>query len=145
MKTTIIILLAIGLSQSAAGQPADDCFNYDADHLRGIGALIGVDSAHSVAVAGALAAVAAWDEGLVLVDLANPEWPLEIGRIDTPGYVRSVAIAGGLVYAVDVGGLGLMVVDLARAQVTPGAGVGAGGGRGIVKLGILFAGEVSIS
>ena len=106
MRTTIIILLAIGLSQSAAGQPADDCFNYDADHLRGIGALIGVDSAHSVAVAGALAAVAAWDEGLVVVDLANPEWPLEIGRIDTPGYVRSVAVAGGLVYAVDVAGLG---------------------------------------
>ena len=115
MKTAIIALLAVGLAHSVSGQPDDPCFNYASDHLRGIGALDGVASARSAAVRGSLAAVGAWDEGLVLVDLTDPAVPVEIGRIDTPGYVRSTAIANGLVYAVDAAGLGLMVVDPAAA------------------------------
>lgn len=111
MKSTIAILLALCLAHSALGQPATPCFNYASDYLRGIGVLDGMATARSVAVSGSLAAVGAWDEGLILVDLSDPAAPVEIGRIDTPGYVRSTAIAGGLVYAVDAAGLGLMVVD----------------------------------
>ena len=111
MKTSSLVLLVACLAWAAPAQSQPPCFNYAADHLRSIGALEAMASARAVAVAGDLAAVGAWDEGLVLADLADPTAPVEIGRIDTPGYVRSTAIAGGLVYAVDAGGLGLMVVD----------------------------------
>ncbi len=97
-------------------------------------------SVQRVRLRGALAAVAAGDEGLVLVDVSKPSAPVRIAAVDVGGFASDVSLVGDLAY-VAAGDAGVAVVDLsnlAGAQVlyhVTGAnggaavGVAAGGTR----------------
>jgi len=45
-----------------------------------------------VVVAGSIAYLAGWWDGMPLVDVADPSHPTEVGRLDTPGYTLHVAV-----------------------------------------------------
>ncbi len=64
-----------------------------------------------VAVAGNYAYVAMGDEGLRIINVADPAIPIELGVADTPGTARSVAKAGDFVYVAD-GDEGLRVINV---------------------------------
>ena len=64
-----------------------------------------------MAVSGKLALVADGDEGLRVIDVSDPTAPREIGSLDTPGFVWSVAVSGNLALVADWNE-GLRVMDV---------------------------------
>ncbi len=70
-----------------------------------------------VAVAGSYAYVADGDDGLIIIDVANPAMPSRAGFYDTPGYAHNVAVVGNYVYLVD--GEKLLILRFAGAGPTP--------------------------
>jgi hypothetical protein len=67
------------------------------------------------------------DDGLMIVNVADPANPAELGRLDTPGSAKDVTVQGGFAYVAD-GAMGFRIIDIenpaAPAQVgfvdTPG-------------------------
>jgi len=70
--------------------------------------------AHSVAVAGSYAYIAARSGGLRVVDISDPTTPTEVGFYDTPKSAIDVAVAGSYAYVTDYDydGSCLHVVDI---------------------------------
>ena len=69
-----------------------------------------------VAVAGSYAYVAARTAGLIVVDIADPAKPQQIGFYDTPGEAAGVTLADsypGYAFVADLSG-GLRVIDISR-------------------------------
>lgn len=64
----------------------------------------------AIAVSGSLAYVAASDQGLRVLDIADPRHPQEIGSVDTAGRARDVAVSGTHAYVAD--GTGLAIIDV---------------------------------
>jgi hypothetical protein len=75
------------------------------------GALPGV--VLGLAVAGSYAYVADRDAGLRVVDVSDPDAPVEIGFYDTPGSASGVALIGSYAYVAD-GDSGLRVINVSN-------------------------------
>lgn len=58
-------------------------------------------TAKSVAAAGNYAYVAYADQGLRVIDVSNPELPLEVAGYDSPGESHAVALSGDFIYLAD--------------------------------------------
>lgn len=71
------------------------------------------DCAFGVAVIGRWALIADGYAGLALVDLRCPRAPLEIARVDTPGFASGVAVFGTVAFVAD-GYHGLRRIDVSR-------------------------------
>ena len=83
----------------------------DSSHVSKVGSIYHNywSSAHSVAVEGDYAYVAAGDSGLHVIDVSTLPRPHEVGDCDTPAY--KIAVSGGYAYVID-GGSGLHVIDV---------------------------------
>jgi hypothetical protein len=68
-----------------------------------------------VTVSGSYAYVADGPTGLRVIDVSNPQNPVEVGSYDTPTAARGVAVSGSLVYVAD-DTTGLRVVDASNPQ-----------------------------
>jgi hypothetical protein len=63
--------------------------------------------------AGSLAYIPNWDDGLWVVDLANPEAPVVINQVATPGRLRTIAINGSYAYGTSTTpDTGIMTFDI---------------------------------
>lgn len=69
------------------------------------------DWAHGLDVEGRYAYVASYMAGMRIVDVADPEAPVEVGYFDTPGGSHDVEVVSGRAYLSD-GPLGLSVIDV---------------------------------
>ncbi len=78
--------------------------------------------AKNIAVAGSYAYVADGLNGLVVLNISNPQSPAQVGWCDTAGTANDVAVAGNYAYVAD-GTNGLVVINVAD----PAAPVRAGG------------------
>lgn len=58
-------------------------------------------SARDVDSSGNYAYVAAWDGGVIVVDVSNPMVPTTVLRYDTPGFTHGVTVAGSRLFAAD--------------------------------------------
>ncbi len=84
------------------------------------------DEAAAVSVQGDYAFVAAFDDGLRVVDVSDPANPKEVGHCDTPGLAWGIFVSGSYAYVADEGSL--CVIDVsdpanpyeAGYYVTPG-------------------------
>ncbi|MHB1035357.1 MAG: Ig-like domain-containing protein [Pirellulales bacterium] len=72
--------------------------------------------AYAVAVSGTLAYVADYNEGLQILDVANPAAPVRLGgyKYNTTGFAMDVVIVGNLAYVAD-GTAGLQIVDVSNS------------------------------
>jgi hypothetical protein len=68
--------------------------------------------ANNVDVAGNYAYVAAGDQGLQVVDVADKQHPTVVAGLDTPGTSIDVRVVGSLAYVAD-GNSGLQIIDIA--------------------------------
>lgn len=66
-----------------------------------------------LAISGTHAYVAAGGAGLRVVNISDPEYPVETGSWDSPGYAEAVAVAGNIVYLAD-GPYGLWTLDVSN-------------------------------
>ncbi len=69
------------------------------------------DDILDMVVAGNCACAAVGDEGVLLIDVSNPEVPKEVGRYSTSGFTESVAAEGNYIYLTDRSGT-LSIVDV---------------------------------
>jgi hypothetical protein len=92
--------------------------------------------AMGVAVSGDLAAVAACEAGVHLVDISQPSAPILLGSYDTPGSARSVWLADSIVHVADWGA-GLLALDVSdpTAPVPLGGRLTSGLASGTVVVG----------
>ncbi len=68
--------------------------------------------------------VAAWENGLQVIDITNPQSPAIAGSVDTPGKATDVYVSGSYAYVAD-NESGLQVIDISIYQ-----GGGGDGGTG---------------
>jgi parallel beta-helix repeat protein len=66
-----------------------------------------------IAVSGTIAYVAAGGAGLRVVDVTDPERPVEVGAWESRGYAEGVAVAGATAYLAD-GPYGLRAIDVSK-------------------------------
>ena len=97
------VMLAVGIEEASGENETIYC--------RYKGGYDTVDYAFGVAVVGNYAYVADDDNGLVIVDVSDPENPTLEGHYDTAGNARGVAVNGNHTYVAD-GGNGLVIVDV---------------------------------
>ena len=71
------------------------------------------DRAWCVAVSGNYAYVADYGAGLVVISVADPAHPTEVGHCDTPDQAYGVAVSGNHAYVVDYAYPGLRVISVA--------------------------------
>ncbi len=67
--------------------------------------------AKKMTIAGNYCYVADYTQGLLVLDITNPETPTFAGQYNSPGYTNSVAVQGNYAYIAD-GDLGIKVVDI---------------------------------
>jgi hypothetical protein len=93
---------------------------------------------NGVAVADGFAYVAAGEEGLFVIDVIDPNLPVQVGHHDTPGNANDVRVVGTHAYVAD-GAAGLIVVDVAdpRAPFITGRADTAGDATDLVVAGDL--------
>jgi len=84
---------------------------FDSLNVRFVGSYDTPGRAYGVYVSGGYAYVADWNAGLRVIDVSDPENPVEIGYYDTPGYAHGVYISGSYAYVAD-GDWGLRVIDV---------------------------------
>jgi hypothetical protein len=84
--------------------------------LRFLGRLLVDGSARDVDASGAYAYVAAWDGGVIVIDISNPLLPATVTRYDTPGSANGVTLTGTRLLVADgvEGIVSLSVVDPAN-------------------------------
>jgi len=63
--------------------------------------IVNYGTPESVAVEGDYAFLADGNEGLRVVDIREPAYPLEVGNYDTPGYATDVKVRNNIVYVAD--------------------------------------------
>jgi hypothetical protein len=75
-------------------------------------------SARDIAVSLSYAYVAAWDGGIVILDVANKFVPVTLGRFDTDGIANGVHVSGDRLFVADgdEGVLALSIVDPAQPE-----------------------------
>jgi hypothetical protein len=109
---TLILLYSCLTSGLALAQ--NDCIDYsDFPNLE-----VNVDvpgSAQAMVVQGNYIYVAAYTEGLQVVDVFDPATPSLVGGLDTPGQCRGLYCSGGLVYVAD-GSEGFRIISVAEPQ-----------------------------
>jgi hypothetical protein len=71
--------------------------------------------AEDVTLAGSLLYVSDVTSGLRIVDVSDPEHPLEVGSLDTPGRAYGVALQGSLAYVAD-GRDGLRIINVSNPR-----------------------------
>lgn len=74
---------------------------------------VGGGYAVDLVVEGSYAYVAAYAGGLRVLDVSNPSTPTQIGMLDTPDNVHSVAVAGDVAYLAS-GNDGLYIIDVSN-------------------------------
>ncbi len=110
MRSTLLIIVSV-LVCAWTGAAAD-CLDYAAQpELVPLGGLALPGHARDVAVDGDHVFVAAYDAGLVAVDVADPSQPALAGVADTPGAAYRVAVLGDLAAVADRQG-GVQFVDI---------------------------------
>jgi len=60
-----------------------------------------------------LAYVAAWGDGLRIIDVSDPKVLRLLASVDTPGQARGIWMAGGRAYIAD-GEYGLQIIDVSH-------------------------------
>jgi hypothetical protein len=70
-----------------------------------IGSLELGSGAGELVVANDIAYLAGYRSGLRVIDVSDPEAPVELGALDIPGNAFGIAVAGALVYLADHGSL----------------------------------------
>ncbi len=74
-----------------------------------------------IEILGERAYLAASTEGLLIFDVSNPATPVEIGRLDTPGYAVDIELAGNLTFVADwdssVRPSSMRIIDASNAVV----------------------------
>ncbi len=87
-------------------------------------------AAHDVALAGELAYIADYDQGLRIVSLADPTAPVEVGAYDSPGYTTDIWLHLPYAFLSDGAGSngGVRIVDVSNpaAPTSPGVFLSAG-------------------
>jgi hypothetical protein len=78
------------------------------------------DLALSVAVEGSLAYLAAYGDGLRVVDLSDPQAAVALGAVAAPGAVWDLALSGSLVYLAEFTGLSVVSVADPSAPLLAG-------------------------
>jgi len=91
-----------------------------------VGSLPTPGTANHVEVVGRRAFIAAGTSGLVVVDLANPAAPTQIGIVNTPGSAFRVDVEGKYCYVADGSG-GMQVIDISVPSAPGVAGAFATG------------------
>jgi len=76
---------------------------------------LSLSDGHEISVAGGIACIACGTNGLVFVDVSNPDAPVRLGSVRTRGVAHCVVVRGHLAYVAD-GLAGLTVVDLGTLQ-----------------------------
>ena len=84
---------------------------FDSLNVRFVGSYDTPGRAYGVYVSGGYAYVADWNAGLRVIDVSDPENPVEVGYYDTPGYAHRVCISGGYAYVAD-NWAGLRIIDV---------------------------------
>ena len=84
---------------------------FDSLNVRFVGSYDTPGCARGVYVSGDYAYVADGEAGLRVIDVSDPQNPVEVGYYDTPGYAVDVYISGGYAY-VAAGYAGLRVIDV---------------------------------
>ena len=107
-------------------QPAADDYRLRVSYLDGPGRTVASDESDGafavappvtdsrdgdLAVVGKYAYIAAGVDGLRIVDVSDPQAPVEVGGCDTPGSAKDVSVCGSHAYVADGDG-GLQVVDV---------------------------------
>ncbi|MCX6641736.1 MAG: hypothetical protein NTW14_14820 [bacterium] len=114
-RITIILILALALT--SVGIHAQESQNVTL-----VGQLdLSSGVANRVAISGNLAYVADGSAGLRIIDVSNPEIPVEIGNLDTPGDAHGIAVSGSYAYVADqFSGLRIINVSNPAAPVETG-------------------------
>lgn len=73
----------------------------------------GVPNCGDVAIAGGYAYVAAWYDGLWVLDVSDPTMPYVVGSCAVPGFAGNVDVVGGYAYIASSWG-GLQIVDVSE-------------------------------
>jgi hypothetical protein len=102
--TLIVFTVLLGFALSLQAQ--------DSLNVRRVGELTMGDLTFAVVVQGNYAYVAADAAGLSIVDISNPEAPVEVGVYHTPGWAFGVAVSGDFAYLADYI-YGLRIVNVA--------------------------------
>lgn len=63
--------------------------------------VVGRSATVHITVQGSLLFISMWQEGLVIVDVSNPNAPSVRGSIDTPGFAWQTVVAGNVAYIAD--------------------------------------------
>ena len=71
----------------------------------------------SLFASGAYVYLAAWEQGLRVVDVSDPTSPYEVGYYDTPGIASHVFVSGSYIYVV-AGDEGLLILRFTGAEPT---------------------------
>jgi len=88
------LLVACFVVGVAATASADDCPEFVANVHR-------AGDAQGVAGAGGFAYLAAYDDGIWIIDVESPASPVPEGAVDMPGRARAVAFSGSYVLVAD--------------------------------------------
>ena len=114
MRTLFLILMFISPLLSLA----QDCIRYEDYYPESPPYLGIVDtySANDVAVSGTNAYVADRNAGIRVVSFVDPENPVIIGEVDTPGSAWGIDIEGNYAYVADVSG-GLQIIDISNPEI----------------------------
>ena len=113
-------VLGEDLEVTITGSGFDDntrvSMSLDVGHKKAIiGSVDIMRRATSVTIVGEIAYLTDYYDGLILIDINDPQNPKIIGSVDTPGAAFDVTIAGDKAYVADWDG-GLQVIDISNSQ-----------------------------
>jgi hypothetical protein len=92
-------------------------FAQDSLNIRRLGQISLPNGANAVEVVGSYAYIAGGTGRLHVIDVSNPETPMEVGFYDTPNSARDITISGNYAYVADYYS-GLRIIDISN-PITP--------------------------
>jgi hypothetical protein len=126
IRPFVICLLLVSLAIPAAAQ-IQDCLNY-ADYLHWV-ACTPPRGMVGITVVDDLAYISGGADGLLIYDISQPDYPVQIGVCDTPGSCLGNFVEGNLAYVADAWSPGFGIIDVsdpANPVLLSTAGEGAG-------------------
>lgn len=90
-----------------------DLHDANAPQLVGQTQLTTAGAIGDLVVANSFAYIAAYTDGLLIVDVGDPQHPQRVAKLDTPGSAHGIDIAGDVLYVAD-GKAGLRLISVAR-------------------------------
>ncbi len=101
---------------------ADFTVRMDSSGVRRVGYLTTAGNPYGIVQVGNYAFVAAMEAGLRIVNVSNPQNPVEVGFYDTPGTAMKVAVSGNYAYVADYDN-GLRIVNIGNPASPVSTGV----------------------